>query len=126
VAHRLDPVKIDARSARPGGTPFVVDGILYRPAQDSSRRYGGRLAVNRVETLTPDRFVEQVAATINPSSRYPDGLHTLSAVGQRTLIDGNARHFIPDALGTLVRQRFGRARPPATAPTAMPTSRDRK
>ncbi len=35
VAHARNPVKTDARSARPGGTPFVVDGVLYRPGQDS-------------------------------------------------------------------------------------------
>ncbi|MFX8406684.1 hypothetical protein ABTL65_19795, partial [Acinetobacter baumannii] len=34
-AHPGNPVKIDVRSARPAGTPFVVDGVLYRPAQDS-------------------------------------------------------------------------------------------
>jgi O-antigen/teichoic acid export membrane protein len=124
VGHRNDPVKVDARSARPGGTPFLVDGILYRPAQDSSRRYGGRVAVNRIETLTPDRFIEQVVATVDPGSRYPDGLHTLSAVGRRTLIDGNAMHFIPDALGTLVRQRFarGRAAPPRAGAMQTPTT----
>ncbi len=34
--HRLQPVKADLCSSRPAGRPFVVDGTLYRPAQDCS------------------------------------------------------------------------------------------
>ncbi len=29
--HPGNPVKSDVRSSRPGGTPFAVDGVLYRP-----------------------------------------------------------------------------------------------
>jgi hypothetical protein len=31
-------------------------------------------------------------------SAYPDGLHTLSGAGGRTLIDGNIRHFVKETL----------------------------
>ena len=46
--HAANPVKIDARSARPAGTPFVHAGTLYRPAQDCSHTYGGAVAICRV------------------------------------------------------------------------------
>ena len=46
--HPGNPVKADAGSARPGGLPFVHEGVLYRPAQDCSRTYGGALVLNRV------------------------------------------------------------------------------
>ncbi|MBV8654013.1 MAG: hypothetical protein JO255_21315, partial [Alphaproteobacteria bacterium] len=46
--HARNPVKIDIRSSRPAGAPFVIDGVLYRPAQDCSRTYGGAVVVNRV------------------------------------------------------------------------------
>ena len=113
TVHRDDPVKFDARSARPGGTPFVVDGVLHRPAQDCSRRYGGRVVVNRVEELTPATFREVPIGGISPLEAYPDGLHTLSALGRRTLIDGNAVRFAPGALTQLLRRR------PAPRPGAM-------
>jgi hypothetical protein len=89
-AHAANPVKIDIRSARPGGTPFYENGALYRPAQDCSRTYGGRIIINRVLTLTPTAFHETQAATVepDPAGPYPDGLHTLSKVGDITLIDG--------------------------------------
>lgn len=98
--HALNPVKCDLRSSRPGGTPFVgEDGTLYRPAQDGSRAYGGALVINRVTRLTPDEFEEEVAAHLRPDSAgpCPDGLHTLSAVGGLTLVDGK-RHELAPAL----------------------------
>lgn len=97
--HRLDPVKVDARSARPAGTPFVADGTLFRPSQDSSRRYGGRVVINRVVMLDERGFVEEVAVAVEPlrNSDRADGIHTLSAVGRRTLVDGNRLRFVPGA-----------------------------
>jgi len=87
--HLGNPVKVDIRSGRPGGTPFVHEGALYRPAQDASMTYGGRVVINRVTVLTPAEFDEEPAAVVEPllESPYPDGLHTLAAVGDITLID---------------------------------------
>ena len=101
-AHAQNPVKIDVRSSRPGGTPFVHEGVLYRPAQDCSRTYGGRIVINRVLALTPDAFAEEPAATLDPDPKgsYPAGLHTLSAVGDITIVDGKRTVF--------VRQEFQR------------------
>jgi hypothetical protein len=113
--HPANPVKTDIQSSRPGGTPFVVDGTLYRPAQDGSRIYGGRVVINRVDVLTGRAFREQPVASQapQPGSRYPDGLHTLSGAGQRTLVDGNAMHLVRDALPRMLRRelRFRSRRP---------------
>ena len=108
--HERNPVKTDARSARPGGTPFVSDGRLYRPSQDDSHGYGGRVVVNEVEVLTPRAFVERPIRWIEPphGSPYPDGLHTLSGAGTRTLVDGNARHFVKETFQRDVAARLGR------------------
>jgi hypothetical protein len=95
--HAGNPVKMDVRSARPGGTPFHHEGALYRPAQDCSATYGGRLIINRVVTLTPTAFHEVPAAIISPdpTGPYPSGLHTLSQVGDMTLIDAKRFIFSP-------------------------------
>lgn len=100
TSHALNPVKTDARSARPGGTPYVFGGRLHRPSQDNSRAYGGRLVINEVGILTPDAFAERAVSVIGPwpGSPYQGGLHTLSAVGERTLIDGNHLHLVGGAL----------------------------
>lgn len=113
--HAGNPVKTDARSSRPGGTPFVSEGHLYRPSQDDSLVYGGRLVLNRVDVLTPGAFAERQVAVVEPprESSYPDGLHTLSAAGPYTLLDGNLRQrtlkrFARSLAGRLAGRRSGR------------------
>lgn len=92
--HANNPVKTDVRSARPGGTPFVVDGDLYRPAQNSAEGYGTSIVVNRVDELTPTRYSETTVRELRPTdeSQYPEGMHTLAARGGITLVDGR-RHL---------------------------------
>lgn len=106
--HAVDPVKVDLASARPGGTPFVVGDGLYRPAQDCSRRYGGRLTLNRVDLLDATRFAETTVRFVDPIEPYPDGLHTLSAAGSSTLVDGNRVRFVPAALQLTLETRLRR------------------
>jgi hypothetical protein len=98
--HELNPVKTDARSARPAGTPFTFDGRLYRPAQDGSTRYGGALVINEVTTLTPSAFDETVVAHVapDPTGPFPKGLHTLASIGTKTVIDGRRETLVPLSL----------------------------
>lgn len=101
------PVKRDARSSRPAGTPFVHEGRLYRPAQDCSRTYGGRIAINEVECLTRRAFRERPVAHVEPPLGRPfrDGIHTLSAFGDKTLLDGKRAIFLPQAIPQRLRER---------------------
>jgi hypothetical protein len=111
--HARNPLKRDRRTSRPGGTPFVHAGHLYRPAQDCTRTYGGAVTINRVLRLTPTEFAEEAVATVGPymEGPYPDGLHTLAACGAQTLVDGKRRAFV----GAEVRRRLRRlAAHPAT------------
>ena len=114
--HALDPVKIDASSARPGGTPFVEGGVLYRPAQDCSTRYGKRLVINRIDVLDGHRFSEVAVRPVPPLASRPDGLHTPSAARTSTLIDGNRMRFVPDALAYQLGQRLRGSRLRAGGP----------
>jgi hypothetical protein len=95
--HAGNPVKMDIRSSRPAGTPFHEGDALYRPAQDCSRTYGGRVVIHRILTLTPTAFEERPVGTVepDPAGPYPAGLHTLSAVGGGTLLDGKRVIFSP-------------------------------
>jgi hypothetical protein len=94
--HMCNPVKIDVRSARPAGTPFHFDGDLYRPAQNCSITYGGRISLNKVTRLTTTTFEETVCNVIGPAvdGKYTDGMHTLSRFGEEmTLVDGKRYRF---------------------------------
>jgi hypothetical protein len=106
--HLNNPVKIDICSARPAGTPFIHKGVLYRPAQDCSRTYGGRVIINEVLNIAPDRFEEIRVNAIEPvsGSRYKKGIHTLSAVGDITLIDGKYHRPNWHYLVNQLRKRF--------------------
>jgi hypothetical protein len=103
--HAQNPVKVDVQSARPGGTPFVHEGTLYRPAQDCSATYGRRIVINRVLELTPESFKEERATTFEPDAAgpRPAGVHTLSAVGDYTLVDGKRFLFVPQEFSRTVR-----------------------
>jgi hypothetical protein len=109
--HPANPVKVDVCSARPAGTPFVKDGILYRPAQDGSRVYGGRVVINRVEALTPLTFRETPVAVIDPPrDLYAAGLHTISAAGPITLLDAKRNVFVGAEFRRALRYAWRRAR----------------
>lgn len=89
LPHPLNPVKVDIRSSRPGGTPFVAEGELWRPARDRSREHHFRIALNRVTELTPTSFSEETVKYIEPlSGRWSHGLRTISSAGGITLVDG--------------------------------------
>lgn len=88
--HPGNPVRIDRASSRPGGTPFLQGGALVLPVQDCSRTYGGALRLLRILDLTPHRFEAEVGPPVAaPASAgaYTDGMHTLAACGDVTLID---------------------------------------
>lgn len=81
--HARNPVVIDARSARPAGPLYRgEDGALYRPAQDCSTAYGGRLTLNRIVKLDCDTFAEEVSGQLSfPENSSILGPHTLSRAG---------------------------------------------
>jgi hypothetical protein len=87
--HRLNPVKIDVRSCRPAGALFIVNGEIYRPAQNCAGSYGASLSLNKIDVLTPAEFKEKTVAEILPQAGpFPDGLHTLNSAGNGVWIDG--------------------------------------
>jgi len=106
--HPMNPVRVDAGSSRPGGTARIVDGQIVLPVQDCRSTYGGAIRPLRVTTLTPDR-IEMAAgeAIIAPASFAPftEGLHTLSAAGDVTLIDAKCTELSPHGLSIeLIRE----------------------
>ncbi len=87
--HAGNPVREGLDSTRPGGLPFVHDGALHLPVQDCTGTYGAALNVLRIDELMPDRFAASPVRRFTPGLHpgYPDGLHTLSAAGDVTLVD---------------------------------------
>lgn len=91
VPHLKNPVKTDICSARPAGHLFIHQGKLYRPAQDSSKSYGGSIRIHHVGTLSPSDFSEVCINTLEPhqfGNTYTAGIHTLSICGDHCYVDG--------------------------------------
>lgn len=109
--HAQNPVKRDAASARPAGTPFVYQEQLYRPVQDCSEVYGGGIAINHVLRLTPHEFIERTVVRRGPPRGWPwrRGWHTLSAVGGITLVDAKRVTFLPGEFRRVAGRKLRRA-----------------
>ena len=105
--HGNNPVKCDVRSSRPGGTPFLLNNKLYRPAQDCSSSYGSAVIINEVIELDENTFKEQATKRIVPhkSWRYNKGLHTLSIAGRFIIIDAKRYSFNFNNFITVLRKK---------------------
>lgn len=84
--HPKNPVKSDIRSSRPAGTPFYYKNILIRPAQNCAKAYGAKIIFNKIITLNENDFKELPLKELKIGKNF-DGIHTISSIGNNTLID---------------------------------------
>ena len=69
-SHKLNPVMIDARRARNGGSTFTSNGKTYRPSQSNTHGiYGRALNINEIEMLTLNEYQEKIVVTVEPNFR---------------------------------------------------------
>jgi hypothetical protein len=102
TAHPMNPIVSDVRRARPAGRPFSHDGMLIRPAQDSSRRYGYATVFNRVTRLTTTQYAETPIRRLEPGwMRGNLATHTFNTDGEYQVLD---------ALRRVARRRNSRPR----------------
>lgn len=96
--HKNNPVKIDIRSARSAGAPFIYNDNLCRPTQDCSKTYGEKININKIEKLTPFEFSEKIIHTIYPvqNSKFNKGIHTINSNGKYSVIDGKRFIFVKE------------------------------
>lgn len=108
--HPACPVKRDRASSRPAGTPFILDGALYRPAQDCLHTYGGAVVLNRILALDRTNFAEEPVARMEPDPHgpCPTGLHTLSISGGLCAVDGKADRYRWIAPLSTLKRSFSR------------------
>jgi hypothetical protein len=86
--HPENPIVSDVRSARPAGKLYIHDGIIYRPSQDCSGRYGKAFNINKVTKLTETEYSEAVHVKINPGwDKKLAGTHTYNCDADFSIID---------------------------------------
>jgi len=88
--HPGNPVRRDPASARPGGTVQVVDGRIVLPVQDCSHTYGGAIRPLWFDRLDPGGVTMEAGPAIagqEALAPFSEGMHTLAAAGDVTLVD---------------------------------------
>ena len=89
IPMKNNPVLSDVRYGRSAGRIGCLDGVLFRPAQDCSRRYGGAITIRKISEISATRFEEEEHSRIGPTWR--SGLiatHTINQSLDLTLVDG--------------------------------------
>ena len=93
----------DSTVARNAGSPFKMDGKLYRPAQDCSGEYGKGVIIQEIEidTKTSQMNFKDEASIYPFNYNYHLGLHTLNIHDGMCVID--ARGLLYPHIGRIVR-----------------------
>jgi hypothetical protein len=79
ISHPMNPIVSDVRCSRPAGRIIKKDGKLFRPAQDSGKRYGHRIKIQEILVLNKKEYLEQTVDQIDPD--FLEGIlgtHTLN------------------------------------------------
>ena len=87
--HKMNPILIDRRAARPGG-PFITaaDGRTYLPLQDGTDTYGGGLGIAELLVLSDEEVQFGPVQPIAPGDAWDrTSIHTLSRSGRLEVID---------------------------------------
>ena len=90
--HKMNPVISDCKIARPAGKLFIDNGILYRPSQNCSHRYGYGFNLNEVEVLSVDEYREKRVSAVEPNwDKNILGTHTFNRCHKLHVIDAIER-----------------------------------
>lgn len=92
LAHPQNPVVSDASNGRMAGKIFEHNGNLYRPAQNSSINYGYGFNFNKIVTLSPTSYIEELVSTVTPDwDKTVLSTHTYNRANGVTVIDALRR-----------------------------------
>lgn len=90
---RGNPVRSGLDGIRAAGGFIVVDGNIYRPAQNCENAYGESITINRLKVLDENYFAEEPYMTINISRKNLEKnnihtIHTLNFSDDLIVVDG--------------------------------------
>ena len=86
IPHARNPVKSDARGARPAGRLYWRNGALYRPGLVNAPREAMGVTIHRVLRLTPHEYAERPVETI-------PGVRTVNYCSELTVVDAFTRRL---------------------------------
>ncbi len=88
IPHQNNPVKVNVQNARPAGTFFIDNDVLYRLAQNSALHYGHKVNINKITKLSVTEFEEEIIEVIEPLlfGNYK-GIHHINSQQGQTIVD---------------------------------------
>ncbi len=98
--HCNNPVKTGLAGTRPAGSIIEIDGVLYRPAQNSRYTYGGSIIINKINSLNDFIYSEEFYMSVsvnkkNKTNQGMHGMHTINVVDDIVVVDGTKWRFSP-------------------------------
>ena len=92
VAHPMNPISADVRTARSAGLIHRHGERLLRPSQDGSRGYGSSFSLNAITILSPTAYEERELVTVGPDwAPRMVATHTYNRSGPFEVTDGKFR-----------------------------------
>jgi len=119
IPHPANPVRIDPRSSRPGGTAVTLGDRIMLPVQDCTTTYGGALRPLWINRLDEQRFEAEAGDALTPPAEvgdYSQGMHSLTACGDITLFDVKRIDASLQGLALDVQRQLGRFRSESRRP----------
>ncbi len=106
--HFNNPVKVDCSNSRMAGKIQIINEILIRPAQNSTRHYGESITLNKIIQLSEYQYIEETIKEIKPDPNwaYNKGTHTINSDGEITVFDAKKFTFTWRGFVQQVRQKL--------------------
>jgi hypothetical protein len=98
--HKNNPVRNSLDGTRPAGNFVIVDGEIYRPAQNCHNGYGESMTIYRITELTEDNVAEEPCFDLsvnrkNRNNRFIHSMHTVNQSDGYVVVDGEQWTFAP-------------------------------
>jgi len=94
LPHPMNPIVSDASNSRPAGNIFVHNNKIFRPAQNSTHKYGYGMKINEILILDENNYHEVEIDKIDPD--WDSNIlrtHTFNHVNNLTVIDARLKRF---------------------------------
>lgn len=97
---RIDGGRYNSRS---GGSVFETGGKLYRVTQNCTDSYGQSVVINEIKDMAEGHYREEAVREVRDPSPDVYGFHTISAMGNLSLVDRRRERRYGKSAGQVVR-----------------------
>lgn len=99
----LQEVCFDSHIARNAGNVFMVDGVMYRPAQDCNKGYGHGVVIQQISYHDGQFAFEDVRTYFSDIPTFDMGYHTFNRMNGLIVMDAHGhRHKMADKVVRLL------------------------